>query len=114
MHLGQAVKQIREVGSNFREKRYLIELHWTKPLTFEVRGAPLAARPVEAEGRNKLDRGVRWQWGTVCHGAASKPKAQYRTTKPTTSEKRNPTTPGIIVGNGTTSAMRKKNLNGCA
>lgn len=27
--------------------------------TFEVRGAPLAARPVEAEGRNELDRGVR-------------------------------------------------------
>ncbi|MDO9468616.1 MAG: hypothetical protein Q7J36_15055, partial [Thiobacillus sp.] len=24
--------------------------------TFKVRGAPLAARPVEAEGRNELDR----------------------------------------------------------
>jgi hypothetical protein len=30
-----------------------------KRITFEVRGAPLAARPVEAEGRNELDRNVR-------------------------------------------------------
>jgi len=29
-------------------------------LTFEVGRAPLAVRPVEAEGRNELDRGVRF------------------------------------------------------